>query len=110
VSFASVTNNPNCPAFDGSFFNTDLARANGINSTVQAKPLHWLNIVGNYTYDDSKVLKTTNPLMDPALAQGNRLFQAAAELGEPDRQRTFPLGQHQHGWLLRGPPHGQRFR
>ena len=75
VSFASVTNNPNCPAFDGSFFNTDLARANGINSTVQAKPLHWLNIVGNYTYDDSKVLKTTNPLMDPALAQGNRLFK-----------------------------------
>jgi vitamin B12 transporter len=75
VSFASVTNNPNCPAFDGSFFNTDLARANGINSTVEAKPLHWLNIVGNYTYDDSKVLKTTNPLMDPALAQGNRLFK-----------------------------------
>jgi vitamin B12 transporter len=75
VSFANVITNPNCPAFGGSFFNTDLARANGINSTVEAKPLHWLNIVGNYTYDDSKVLKTTNPLMDPALAQGNRLFK-----------------------------------
>jgi vitamin B12 transporter len=75
VSFASVTTNQNCPAFLGSFFNTDLARANGINSTIEAKPLHWLNITGNYTYDDSKVLKTTNPLMDPALAQGNRLFK-----------------------------------
>jgi vitamin B12 transporter len=75
VSFANVITNPNCPAFGGSFFNTDLARANGINSTVEAKPLPWLNIVGNYTYDDSKVLKTTNPLMDPALAQGNRLFK-----------------------------------
>jgi outer membrane cobalamin receptor len=75
VSFAEVTTNPNCPAYGGSYFNTDLARANGINSTIEAKPLHWLNIVGNYTYDDSKVLKTTNPLMDPALAQGNRLFK-----------------------------------
>jgi outer membrane cobalamin receptor len=75
VSFATLTNGGNCPAFGGSFFNTDLARANGINSTIEAKPLHWLNIVGNYTYDDSKVLKTTNPLMDPALAQGSRLFK-----------------------------------
>jgi vitamin B12 transporter len=81
VSFASVTNNPNCPAFFGSFFNTDLARANGINSTIEAKPLHWLNIVGNYTYDDSKVLKTTNPLMDPALAPGNRLFKRPLHSG-----------------------------
>jgi vitamin B12 transporter len=81
VSFASVTNNPNCPAFFGSFFNTDLARANGINSTIEAKPLHWLNIVGNYTYDDSKVLKTANPLMDPALAQGNRLFKRPLHSG-----------------------------
>ena len=71
---ACVTN-PNCPAYGGSYFNTDLARANGINSTIETKPLRWLNIVGNYTYDDSKVLKTTNPLEDPALAQGNRLFK-----------------------------------
>jgi vitamin B12 transporter len=75
VSFASVTSNPNCPAFGGSYFNTDLARANGANSTIEMKPLRWLNIIGNYTYDDSKVLKTTNPLQDPALAQGNRLFK-----------------------------------
>jgi vitamin B12 transporter len=75
VSFASVVTNPNCPAYGGSYFNTDLARANGINSTIETKPLRWLNIVGNYTYDDSKVLKTTNPLQDPALAQGNRLFK-----------------------------------
>ena len=75
VSFANVTTNPNCPAYGGSYFNTDLARANGINSTIETKPLRWLNIVGNYTYDDSKVLKTTNPLEDPALAQSNRLFK-----------------------------------
>jgi vitamin B12 transporter len=81
VSFATMTSGGNCPAFGGSFFNTDLARANGINSTIEAKPLHWLNITGNYTYDDSKVLKTTNPLMDPALAQGNRLFKRPLHSG-----------------------------
>lgn len=75
VSFANVASNPNCPAFGGSYFNTDLARANGLNSTIEMKPSRWLNIVGNYTYDDSKVLLTTNPLQDPALAQGNRLFK-----------------------------------
>jgi len=90
VSFASVTNNPNCPAFFGSFFNTDLARANGINSTIEAKPLPWLNIVGNYTYDNSKVLKTTNPLMDPALAQGNRLFKRPLHSGSLIANAHFP--------------------
>ncbi|MGA7091179.1 MAG: TonB-dependent receptor [Candidatus Acidiferrales bacterium] len=75
VSFASVVTTPNCPAYFGSYFNTDLARANGINSTIEMKPARWLNIIGNYTYDDSKVLKTTNPLDDPALEQGNRLFK-----------------------------------
>jgi len=81
VSFANVTTNPNCPAFGGSYFNTDLARANGVNSTIETKPLRWLNIVGNYTYDDSKVLLTTNPLQDPALAQGNRLFKRPLHSG-----------------------------
>ena len=75
ISFAFGGLNPNCPAFDGSFFNTDEARARGVNSSLEMKPASWLNIVGNYTYDDSRVLKTTNPLDDPALAVGNRLFK-----------------------------------
>ena len=75
VSFAFGGSNPNCPAFDGSYFNTDEARARGVNSSVEMKPARWLNIVGNYTYDDSRVLKTANPLDDPALAAGNRLFK-----------------------------------
>jgi len=80
VSFANVTTNPNCPAFGGSFFNTDLARANGINSTIETKPLRWLNIVGNYTYDDSKVIKSPNA-SDPALVAGNRLFKRPLHSG-----------------------------
>jgi vitamin B12 transporter len=75
VSFDFTAANPNCPAFGGSFFNTDLARANGVFSKIELKATRWLLFSGQYTYDDSKVLKTTNPLMDPALAQGNRLFK-----------------------------------
>jgi len=79
VSFASMSpmamKPPNCPVFMGSFFNTDLARANGIFSKIEIKAARWLMFSGQYTYDDSKVLKTANPLMDPALAQGNRLFK-----------------------------------
>jgi vitamin B12 transporter len=79
VSFANVppmaVPPPNCAAFGGSFFNTDLARANGVFSKIEIKAARWLVFSGQYTYDDSKVLKTTNPLMDPALAQGNRLFK-----------------------------------
>jgi vitamin B12 transporter len=74
VSFANVTSTPNCPAFGGSFFNTDEARASGANSSIEIKVSGWLHIVGAYTYDDSKVLKSPNAT-DPALLPGNRLFK-----------------------------------
>ncbi|MGC2421451.1 MAG: TonB-dependent receptor plug domain-containing protein [Candidatus Acidiferrales bacterium] len=74
VSFEFGVPSPNCPAFGGSFFNTDKARAFGSNVTLDVRALRWLAIVAHYTYDDTRVLKTTNPLMDPALAVGNRLF------------------------------------
>lgn len=74
VSFASVTSTPNCPAFGGSFFNTDEARASGANAAAEMKIAPWLRIVGNYSYDDSKVLKSPYAT-DPALVPGNRLFK-----------------------------------
>jgi vitamin B12 transporter len=74
VSFASVTSNPNCPAYFGSFFNTDAARAYGANSQIELQPTRWLRIMGSYTYDDSKVLKSPYAT-DPALIPGNRLFK-----------------------------------
>jgi vitamin B12 transporter len=74
VSFDFTSQIQNCPAFGGSFFNTDLARASGANGTIETKPVRWLRIVGNYTYDDSKVLKSPNAT-DPALIVGNRLFK-----------------------------------
>jgi outer membrane cobalamin receptor len=74
VSFAFGVPSPNCPAFGGSFFNTDEARARGANATLETKPVRWLRITGNYSYDDSKVLKAEN-FFDPTQAPGNRLFR-----------------------------------
>jgi outer membrane cobalamin receptor len=73
VSFAFGGANPNCPAFGGSFFNTDLARASGVNSAFETKVTRWFRVIGNYSYDDSKVIKSPNAT-DPALVAGNRLF------------------------------------
>jgi len=70
---------PGCPAAElnsfgnGTFFNTDSARAFGVNTTIEAKPFTWLGIIGNYSYDDTRVLKAPNAF-DPTQAPGNRLF------------------------------------
>ena len=70
---------PGCPAAElnsfgyGTFFNTDSARAFGVNTTIEAKPWRWLGIIVNYSYDDTRVLKAPNAF-DPTQAPGNRLF------------------------------------
>jgi vitamin B12 transporter len=74
VSFAFLVPNPNCPAFGGSFFNTESARADGANAAFDVKLTRWLSIAGNYTYDDSKVL-VAGPEFDPSFEAGNRLFR-----------------------------------
>jgi outer membrane cobalamin receptor len=75
VSFANVSVNPNCPAFGGSFFNTDEAWAHGGSISFEAKATRWLRIVGNYTYDDTRVVKAGPMETDPAMIVGSRLFR-----------------------------------
>ncbi len=74
VSFAFSASNPNCPAFGGSFFNTESARADGANTSFEVKITRWLSVAGNYTYDDSKVL-VAGQEFDPSFEAGNRLFR-----------------------------------
>jgi outer membrane cobalamin receptor len=57
----------------GTFFNTDAARAYGAETTIEAKPVPWLSVLANYTYDNTLVLKSPNAY-DPTLTPGNRLF------------------------------------
>ena len=72
VSFASFPPTPACPFGTGNFFNTDKARAFGAHGGFESKFWSWLRVTGNYTYDDSRVLKSPN-FFDPTLAPGNRL-------------------------------------
>jgi vitamin B12 transporter len=75
VSFALVASNPNCPAFGGSFFNTDEAWAHGASVSFEAKATRWLRLVGNYTYDDTRVVKAGPIDTDPSMIPGSRLFR-----------------------------------
>ena len=104
VSFAYVTTSANCPAFGGSFFNTDLARAYGANSTIEAKPFRWLSITGNYTYDDSRVLKGGPQDTDPSMIPGSRLFK------RPLHAANLIANAHVRGmnWNLAGDYVGRR--
>ena len=80
VSFTFLAPTLTCPGGAGSFFNTDLARARGVNVTGEVAPVHWFRIVGNYTHDDSRVLKSPNAF-DPALVPGNHLIRRPVDAG-----------------------------
>ena len=80
VSFAFLSATAACPGGAGGFFNTDLARARGVNLTGELTPYHWVRIFGNYTHDDSRVLKAPNAF-DPALIEGNHLIRRPVDAG-----------------------------
>jgi vitamin B12 transporter len=73
--------NPIC--FSGNemlYFNTDLSRARGMNWSGEAHLSHWLLLKGNYSYDDTRVLKTVASA--PAIEQpGNHLLRRPVNSG-----------------------------
>jgi len=75
-----VTPPPGCGAGFGSYFNTDLARARGLNLAGGIAPLNWLRFSGNYSYDDSRVVDSPNAY-DPALIPGNHLIRRPVNSG-----------------------------
>jgi len=79
VSFAyDPAPNPN---FCGTYFNTNLAIARGVNLASEFRLRRWLFVNGSYTYDDSRVLKSENPNFDPALIPGNHLLRRPVNSG-----------------------------
>jgi len=74
---------PNSLCFGGNvmlYFNTDLSRARGLNWSGEAHLLRWLSIKGNYSYDNSRVLRTIPNA--PAVEQpGNHLLRRPANSG-----------------------------
>ncbi len=72
---------PACAASSfGTFFNTDRARARGVNLAAEAEPARWLRLSGHYSYVDSLVLESPNAF-DPTLVPGNRLFRRPVHAG-----------------------------
>lgn len=101
VSFASgeMPNDlpQNCPAFFGSYFNTDKARAFGADSSFSVKVSRWLDVGGTYSYDDSRVLQSPFN-SDPAQIPGNRLLK------RPLNSANLLVNAHFHGfnWNVTG--------
>jgi vitamin B12 transporter len=80
VSFASGGSTLSCPFGTGTFFNTDLAIARGVNLGSEYRFSKWLFVNGNYTYDNSRVLKSPNTF-DPSLEPGNHLVRRPVNSG-----------------------------
>jgi vitamin B12 transporter len=96
-SGCGVPQPPGCPSFWGNFFNTDLARARGVNLTAETHLLHWLSLAGNYSYDDSRVLKSPNAF-DLAEVPGNRLLRRPPQSGSI----TLSAGYRRFSFLFAG--------
>ncbi|MGB6459862.1 MAG: TonB-dependent receptor [Candidatus Acidiferrum sp.] len=72
----------------GYYFNTDLARARGLNFTGETRFTRWLNLAGNYTYDDSRVLASPNAF-DPTELPGNHLARRPVNSGSLTLNAAF---------------------
>ncbi len=89
VSFESTAPPPGSSCgFFGTFFNTDLARARGVNLAATARPSRWLTVAANYSHDDSRVLVSPSAF-DPALIPGNRLIRRPPNSGSLTMNATF---------------------
>jgi vitamin B12 transporter len=93
-AFCDSTNNfcnltsPVVPSGFGYYFNTDISRARGLNLTGETKFTRWLNLAGNYTYDDSLVIKASDPF-DPTELPGNRLLRRPPNSGSLTLNAAF---------------------
>jgi len=86
-TFDSATT-PACPFGTGTSFNTDLARSRGVNLSGEFRLHRWLSINGNYSHDDSRVLKSPNTF-DPVQLPGNHLLRRPVNSGSLIVNTTF---------------------
>ncbi len=94
VSFAfSPVITPACSFGTGTYFNTDLARARGVNLSSDFRPRRWLSVKGNYSFDDSRVLKAPNAFASVELP-GNHLLRRPVNSG------SLILNTNYRAWTL----------
>jgi vitamin B12 transporter len=86
------------PNFCGSYFNTDLARARGMNLAGQASLGHGIFVGGSYSFDDSRILKSENPFFDPSQVPGNHLLRRPINAGAVFLRAAY----HGLDWTISG--------
>lgn len=79
ISFAPNPQ-PN-PNYCGTYFNTNLARARGLNLSTELRLKKWLTVNGFYTYDATRVLQAGESSADPAYNVGEPLLRRPANSG-----------------------------
>jgi vitamin B12 transporter len=79
---------PVVPSGFGYYFNTDVARDRGLNLSGETRFSRWLNLAGNYTYDDSRVVTASNPF-DPTELPGNHLLRRPVNSGSLTLNAAF---------------------
>lgn len=91
-TFDPVTT-PACPFGTGTSFNTDLARARGVNLGGEFRPRRWLGVKGNYSHDDTRVLEAPNAFASVELP-GNHLLRRPVNSG------SLTLNASLRAWTL----------
>ncbi|MGB9448546.1 MAG: TonB-dependent receptor [Candidatus Acidiferrum sp.] len=69
------------PNYCGTYFNTDLARARGLNLSTELRMKKWLSVNGYYTYDATRVLEAGEAGVDPAYNVGEPLLRRPLKSG-----------------------------
>jgi vitamin B12 transporter len=81
VSFAfNAVTTPACTFGTGTYFNTDLARARGVNLSGDFRPRRWLSLKGSYSFDNTRVLEAPNSFASVELP-GNHLLRRPVNSG-----------------------------
>ncbi len=112
VSFLSVAPSGAClaggaPFGQGTYFNTDLARARGANLSGEARITRWLSASANYTYNSTRTLSaSTDPSnIDPNYLIGSRLLRRPVNSGNVVLNANY----RRMNWNLSGYFTGQRY-
>jgi vitamin B12 transporter len=95
------------PSGQGTYFNTDLARARGAEISGEARITHWLSASANYAYDSTRTLAgPTDPAnIDPNYITGSRLLRRPVNSGN----LMFNASFLRMNWNISGYFTGQRY-
>jgi vitamin B12 transporter len=87
ISFGFGAPTGTCPFGTGTFFNTDLAIARGMNFSGEVRPTRHIRVAGHYSFDNTRVLSAPNAF-DPTEQPGNHLLRRPVNSGSLEANFT----------------------